>query len=135
MALRFFSRLPTGDSPHQTPDLARIAMALPLSWQILAIAGWVAFNVTAIFENIGTVQEGIQSIAQSCLVKSVSLFKMASADPFSTVAFLRTMADVDSDHAVVRSMSAAYWRGGEESVERVLYRPQYFDKLVAWATD
>ena len=31
MALRFFSRLPTGDSPHQTPDLARIAMALPLA--------------------------------------------------------------------------------------------------------
>ncbi len=76
--------------------------------------------------------QGIQSIAQSALVKSVSLFKMASADPFSTVAFLRTMADVDPDHPLVRSMSAIYWRGGEESVERVLYRPQYFDKLVAW---
>jgi ATP-binding cassette subfamily B multidrug efflux pump len=45
-------------------EVGAIAMALPLSWQILAIAGWVAFNVTAIFENIGTVQEGIQSIAQ-----------------------------------------------------------------------
>ncbi|WP_354062945.1 adenosylcobinamide-GDP ribazoletransferase [Devosia sp. 2618] len=31
MALRFFSRLPTGDSPHQKPDLRRIAMALPLA--------------------------------------------------------------------------------------------------------
>lgn len=31
MALRFFSRLPTGDSPHQAPDLGRIAMALPLA--------------------------------------------------------------------------------------------------------
>jgi adenosylcobinamide-GDP ribazoletransferase len=31
MALRFFSRLPTGDSPHQTPNLGRIAMALPLA--------------------------------------------------------------------------------------------------------
>jgi hypothetical protein len=76
--------------------------------------------------------QGIRSIAQSALVKSVSLFKMASADPFSTVAFLRTMADVDPDHPVVRSMSAIYWRGGDDSVERVLYRPQYFDKLVAW---
>ncbi|HEX2114292.1 MAG TPA: ABC transporter ATP-binding protein [Alphaproteobacteria bacterium] len=45
-------------------DVGAIAMALPLSWQILAMAGWVAFNITAIFENIGTVQEGIQSIAQ-----------------------------------------------------------------------
>ncbi|MGN6357793.1 MAG: acyl-CoA reductase [Novosphingobium sp.] len=76
--------------------------------------------------------QGVRSIAQSVLVKSVSLFKMASADPFSTVAFLRTLADVDPDHAVVRSMSAVYWRGGDESVEKVLFRPQYFDKLVAW---
>lgn len=76
--------------------------------------------------------QGVRSIAQSALVKSVSLFKMASADPFSTVAFLRTMADVDPDHPVVRSMSAIYWRGGDERIERILFRPQYFDKLVAW---
>ena len=31
MALRFFSRLPTGSSPHQQPNLGRIAMALPLA--------------------------------------------------------------------------------------------------------
>jgi len=37
-----------------------IAMALPLAWQI---AGWVAQNVTSIFEDIGQVQEGILSIA------------------------------------------------------------------------
>ena len=75
---------------------------------------------------------GIRSIAQSALVKSVSLFKMPSADPFSTVAFLRTMADIDPEHPLVKSMSAVYWRGGDDAVERVLYRPQYFDKLVAW---
>ncbi|MGB3336820.1 MAG: adenosylcobinamide-GDP ribazoletransferase [Devosia sp.] len=37
MALRFFSRLPTGDSPHQTPDLGRIAMALPLASVVIGI--------------------------------------------------------------------------------------------------
>ena len=31
MALRFFSRLPSGASPHEAPDLNRIAMALPLA--------------------------------------------------------------------------------------------------------
>ena len=31
MALRFFSRLPTGSSPHQQPNMGRIAMALPLA--------------------------------------------------------------------------------------------------------
>ncbi len=75
---------------------------------------------------------GIKSIAQGALVKAVNLFKMPSADPFSTVAFLRTMADVDPDHPLVRSMSAVYWRGGDEAIERILYRPQYFDKIVAW---
>jgi len=40
-----------------------IAMALPLTWQIVNIAGWVAQNVTGIFENIGIVQEGTGSIA------------------------------------------------------------------------
>ena len=75
---------------------------------------------------------GIRSLAQSALVKAVNLFKMPSADPFSTVAFLRTMADIDPNHPVVQSMSAIYWRGGDDAVERVLYRPQYFDKVVAW---
>lgn len=37
MALRFFSRLPTGSSPHQKPDLGRIAMALPLASAVIGI--------------------------------------------------------------------------------------------------
>jgi hypothetical protein len=72
------------------------------------------------------------SIADAALIKAVNVFKMPSADPFTTVAVLRTMADVDPDHPVVRSMSAVYWRGGDASVEGVIYRSQYFDKLVAW---
>ena len=40
-----------------------VAMALPLTWQIASAAGWVAHNVTAIFENVGVVQEGMRSIA------------------------------------------------------------------------
>ena len=31
MALRFFSRLPTGDRPHELPNLSRIALALPFA--------------------------------------------------------------------------------------------------------
>lgn len=74
----------------------------------------------------------ISSIAQGALVKAVNVFKMPSSDPFTCVAMLRTMADMDATHPVVRSMSAIYWRGGDERVERVLYRPQYFDRIVAW---
>ncbi|MGI5218847.1 acyl-CoA reductase [Nocardia sp. CA-290969] len=74
----------------------------------------------------------VKSIAQGALVKAINLFKMSSSDPFTTVAVLRAMADIDPEHPVVRSMSAVYWRGGDAAVERILFRPQYFDKIVAW---
>jgi ATP-binding cassette subfamily B multidrug efflux pump len=44
-------------------NVGTVAMALPLTWQIANIAGWVAQNVTAIFENVGVVQDGMKSIA------------------------------------------------------------------------
>jgi len=72
------------------------------------------------------------SIVDGALVKAVNVYKMPSADPFTTVAVLRTMADIAPDHPVVRSISAVYWRGGDTAVEGVLYRSQYFDKLIAW---
>ncbi len=43
--------------------LATVATALPLAWQIANIAGWVAQNVTTIFENVGIVQDGMRSTA------------------------------------------------------------------------
>ena len=39
-------------------------MALPLAWQIVNIAGWVAWQITSIFENIGVIQEGMMTIAR-----------------------------------------------------------------------
>jgi len=45
-------------------EVGTVAMALPLSWQIVSIAGWVAMRVTEIFENIGVVQEGMMTIAR-----------------------------------------------------------------------
>jgi ATP-binding cassette subfamily B multidrug efflux pump len=44
-------------------SVGAVAMVLPLTWQITNMAGWVARSVTAIFENIGTVQDGMRSIA------------------------------------------------------------------------
>jgi hypothetical protein len=74
----------------------------------------------------------VKSIAHGALVKAVNLFKMSSSDPFTTVAILRTMAEIDPEHPIVKSMSAVYWRGGDAATEGVLLRPQYFDKIVGW---
>ena len=42
---------------------AQVATALPLVWQITNMAGWVSFEIAGIFENIGVVQEGMQTIS------------------------------------------------------------------------
>jgi ATP-binding cassette subfamily B multidrug efflux pump len=47
---------------HGRITVGTVAMALPLAWQISNIAGWVAQNVTSIFENVGVVQDGMRSI-------------------------------------------------------------------------
>ncbi len=41
-----------------------VAMAIPMAWQIGAIAGWVAQQIANIFDDIGQVQDGMRSIAQ-----------------------------------------------------------------------
>jgi ATP-binding cassette subfamily B multidrug efflux pump len=45
-------------------QVGMIATALPLAWQIVAMSGWVGYQITDIFENIGVVQEGMMTIAQ-----------------------------------------------------------------------
>jgi ATP-binding cassette, subfamily B, multidrug efflux pump len=42
---------------------AIVATALPLVWQISNMAGWVSWEVSGIFENVGTVQEGMETLA------------------------------------------------------------------------
>ena len=45
-------------------DVGTVAMAIPLTWQIASAAGWVAVQVTDMFENLGTIQEGMMTIAR-----------------------------------------------------------------------
>jgi ATP-binding cassette subfamily B multidrug efflux pump len=44
-------------------DAGTVATALPLAWTIANVAGWVSWEVTGIFENIGVVQEGMETLA------------------------------------------------------------------------
>lgn len=76
-----------------------------------------------------------QSIRQSALARGVSLFKVPSNDVGTAQALLGTLADIDATHPVTQSFAAAYWKGGDSAVEGVLYRPQFFDKIVAWGGD
>jgi ATP-binding cassette subfamily B multidrug efflux pump len=49
---------------HGHIEVGAVAMALPMAWQILSMSGWVAWQITNIFENIGVVQEGMMTIAK-----------------------------------------------------------------------
>src|SRR3546814_20656649 len=60
---------------------------------------------------------------------------MPSNDMFNATALLRTMDDVGPNHPTTRSFSAAYWRGGDASLESHIFRSQYYDKLVVWGGD
>jgi len=75
------------------------------------------------------------TIVRGAVTKGVHLLKLPSNDLFTAPAILRTMASIDADHPLVRSFSAVYWRGGDKAVEGRIFRPQYFDKLVAWGGD
>ena len=72
------------------------------------------------------------TIVRGALTKGVHLIKIPSNDLFTATAILRGLAEVAPGHPLSRSFSAAYWRGGDESVEGRLFLPQFFDKLVAW---
>ena len=45
------------------------------------------------------------------------------------------LEELAPDHPVTKSFSCAYWRGGDPAVEGVLFRAQFYDKLVAWGGD
>jgi Acyl-CoA reductase (LuxC) len=72
------------------------------------------------------------SVVRGALTKGVHLLKLPSNDLFTATAILRAMAAVAPGHPLTGSFSAAYWRGGDSKVEGTLFRPQFFDKLVAW---
>ncbi|TCT13659.1 ATP-binding cassette subfamily B multidrug efflux pump [Tepidamorphus gemmatus] len=45
-------------------EVGAIATALPLTFQLTNMSRWIAFQITSIFEQIGVVQEGMQTIAR-----------------------------------------------------------------------
>jgi ATP-binding cassette subfamily B multidrug efflux pump len=63
---------------HGQIAVGTVAMALPMAWQIVNMSGWVAWQVTGIFENVGVVQEGMMTIA-----KPIGLTDVADAAELS----------------------------------------------------
>jgi hypothetical protein len=72
------------------------------------------------------------AVINSALTKCDCLIKVPSNDPFTAMAIVRTMIELDATHPVTRHVAVAYWKGGDVEVEREIYRPSRIDKLNAW---
>ena len=44
-------------------EAGTVAMAVPLAWTIANAGGWVSWEMNSVFENMGVVQEGMETIA------------------------------------------------------------------------
>ena len=74
----------------------------------------------------------LQTLLVNALTRSDAIIKIPSNDLYFCLAAVQTMIDMAPDHPVTRHVSVAYWKGGDERVERALYRPINLEKIVAW---
>ncbi|MFY9329451.1 MAG: acyl-CoA reductase [Georgfuchsia sp.] len=72
------------------------------------------------------------TVMRNAITRSDAIIKSPSNDPFTALAIARTMVDMAPDHPITRHLSVAYWKGGDESIEKQLYQPHVIEKLVAW---
>lgn len=62
-------------------DIAAIATALPMALQATFQSGWIMFEVSNIFENLGAVQEGVDTLSKPHTVKDVRGAKALDVGP------------------------------------------------------
>jgi Acyl-CoA reductase (LuxC) len=74
------------------------------------------------------------SLLRAVWTKSPCVLKLPSGAvlPGSLVALLAATAA--PDHPITRHLSMVYWQGGDEHVERTLFFPNAFDRIVVWGS-
>ncbi len=72
------------------------------------------------------------TIVRGALTKSDVLIKAPSNDPLTANAIARSLIDVDASHPVTKHIAVAYWKGGDEEMDRQIVRVSRIDKITAW---
>ncbi|WP_199896910.1 cytochrome P450 [Streptomyces niger] len=72
------------------------------------------------------------TIIRNAVTRGDAIIKSPSNDPLTALAIARTLAETAPDHPLTRHLAVAYWKGGDERIERALYRPENVEKIVAW---
>ena len=112
---------------------------------IAYLDGWVASaapNENCRVRAVGTRQLHITAgnvpvvaaltIVRGALTKSDVLIKAPSNDPLTANAIARSLIDVDPGHPVTKHVAVAYWKGGDEEMDRQIVRVSRIDKITAW---
>lgn len=72
------------------------------------------------------------TIVRGALTKSDVLIKAPSNDPLTANAICRSLIDVDASHPVTKHVAVAYWKGGDEEMDKQIVRVSRIDKITAW---
>ncbi|MCV7039132.1 long-chain-fatty-acyl-CoA reductase [Mycolicibacterium moriokaense] len=102
----------------------------PLIGRTVAVRAFGARAVHMIAGNSPMI--ALYTVINNALARSDAIVKIPSNEPYAAVALARTMAEMAPDHPITRHFSVAYWKGGDESVERRIYDPKVVEKIVAW---
>ncbi len=72
------------------------------------------------------------TLIRSAITRSDSIIKIPSNDPLTAIAWVRTLADIAPNHPLTKHFTVGYWKGGDEVLEKKLYRPENIEKIIAW---
>ncbi len=72
------------------------------------------------------------SMLRAVWTKSSCALKLPSGAVFPGSLVALVAATAAPDHPITRHLSMVYWRGGDENVERTLFLPGAFDRIVVW---
>ncbi|MBB6193756.1 hypothetical protein FHS51_004014 [Sphingobium wenxiniae] len=129
-------------------DASRLREAAERACGIAHLEGWVempnqsgnkgkarvrAFGARAVHVIAGNLPVvAAMTIIRNALTRSDCVIKTPSNDPLTAAAIARTMIDMAPDHPLTRHVSVAYWKGGDDRVEKVIYDPRGVEKIIAW---
>jgi hypothetical protein len=72
------------------------------------------------------------TVLWNCITRGDAVVKSPSNDPLTALAIGRTMIEMAPDHPLTKHYSVGYWKGGNTAFESAIYRPDNFEKIVAW---
>jgi hypothetical protein len=73
------------------------------------------------------------SALRAILTKSAAVIKSPQEAVLTGTILALAVANMP-DHPLTRHLSLVYWQGGDESIERELFQPGAFDRIVVWGS-